>query len=70
MSTVVAEIAGKIQLLSSAEKNDLLRLLLLDIEGAVDADADEAWRNEIVHRVKAIRNGEAAIRALQEEWQE
>ncbi|MES2757838.1 MAG: addiction module protein [Pseudomonadota bacterium] len=69
MSTV-AEIAGKIQLLTSAEKNDLLRLLLLDIEGAVDADADEAWRNEIVHRVKAIRNGEAAIRALQEEWQE
>lgn len=70
MSTVVAEIAGKIQLLSSAEKNDLLRLLLLDIEGAVDPDADEAWRDEIVSRVKAIRNGEAAIRALQEEWQE
>jgi hypothetical protein len=70
MSTLVAEIAGKIQLLSSAEKNDLLRLLLLDIDGAVDPDADEAWRNEIVHRVKAIRNGEAAIRALQEEWQE
>jgi hypothetical protein len=70
MSTLVAEIAGKIQLLSSAEKNDLLRVLLLDIEGAADADADEAWRNEIVHRVKAIRNGEAAIRALREEWQE
>jgi hypothetical protein len=70
MTTLVAEIAGRIQLLSSAEKNDLLRLLLLDIDGAVDADADEAWRNEIVHRVKAIRNGEAAIKALQEEWQE
>lgn len=70
MSTLVAEIAGKIQLLSSAEKNDLLRLLLLDIDGAVDPDADEAWRTEIVHRVKAIRNGEAAIKALQEEWQE
>ena len=36
MSTLVAEIAGKIQLLTSAEKNDLLRLLLLDIDGAVD----------------------------------
>lgn len=70
MSTLVAEITAKIKLLSSAEKNDLLRLLLLDIDGAVDEDADEAWRNEIVHRVKAIRNGEAAIRALQEEWQE
>lgn len=70
MSTLVAEIAGKIQLLSSAEKNDLLRLLLLEIDGAVDPDADEVWRNEIVDRVKAIRNGEAAIRALQENWQE
>ena len=69
MSTLVAEIAGKLKLLSSAEKNDLLRLLLLDID-AVDEDAEEAWRNEIVSRVKAIRNGEAAIKALQEEWHE
>lgn len=70
MSTLVAEIAGKLKLLTSAEKNDLLRLLLLDIDGAVDQDADEAWRSEIVSRVKAIRNGEAAIKALQEEWHE
>jgi hypothetical protein len=70
MSALVAEITAKFQLLSGAEKNDLLRLLLLDINGAVDEDADEAWRNEIVHRVKAIRNGEAAIKALQEEWHE
>jgi hypothetical protein len=69
MSTLVAEIAGKLKLLSSAEKNDLLRLLLLDID-AVDEDAEEAWRNEIVSRVKAIRHGEAAIKALQEEWHE
>jgi hypothetical protein len=69
MSNAVAEIAEKIQTLSVAEKNELLRMLLEDIDGA-DQDADEAWRNEIVRRVKAIRNGEAAIRALQEEWQE
>ena len=69
MSTLVAEIADKIQRLSRAEKNDLLHLLLLDIDGAVDpdadADADEVWREEIVHRVKAIHNGEAAIGTLQ-----
>jgi hypothetical protein len=70
MSILVAELAAKIKLLNSAEKNDLLKLLLLEVEGAVDPDADEAWRDEIVHRVKAIRNGEAAIRALQQEWQE
>lgn len=70
MSNVVAEIAEKIQPLSVAEKHELLRLLLKDLDGAPDEDADEAWRNEVVRRVKAIRNGEAAITALQEEWRE
>ncbi|MGI4719173.1 MAG: addiction module protein [Janthinobacterium lividum] len=68
MSNVVAEIAEKIQLLSADEKHALVRMLVQDID-APDEDADEAWRNEVVRRVKAIRNGEAAIRALQE-WQE
>ena len=68
MSILVAEIADKIKLLSADEKNSLLRMLLQDIDGP-EADADEAWRNEVVRRVKAIRNGEAAIQALQE-WQE
>ncbi|MDB5907474.1 MAG: hypothetical protein JWP34_1588 [Massilia sp.] len=70
MNTLVAELAGKIKLLSTAEKNDLLKLLLLEVDGVAGPDADEAWRNEIVHRVKAIRNGEAAIRSLQEQWHE
>jgi hypothetical protein len=69
MSNAVAEIAEKIQMLSAADKNELLRLLLQDLDGT-DQDADEAWRDEVVRRVKAIRNGEAAIRALQEEWHE
>ncbi|RLM53119.1 hypothetical protein DVK02_15150 [Halobellus sp. Atlit-31R] len=68
MSNLVAEIAEKIQLLSAEEKHALIRMLIQDIDGP-DEDADEAWRNEVVRRVKAIRNGEAAIRALQE-WQE
>lgn len=68
MSNVVAELAEKIKLLSEEEKHTLVRMLLQDIDGP-DEDADEAWRNEVVRRVKAIRNGEAAIRALQE-WQE
>lgn len=68
MSSMVAEIREKIQLLSADEKQELLRTLLKDVDGA-DEDADEAWRMEVVRRVKAIRNGEAAIRALQD-WQE
>jgi len=68
MSSLVAEISEKIQLLSAEEKHELLRMLLQDVDGA-EEDADEAWRNEVVRRVKAIRNGEAAIKALQD-WQE
>lgn len=68
MSNQVAEIAEKIQLLNADDKHALMRMLLQDIDDP-DQDADEAWRNEVVRRVKAIRNGEAAIRALQE-WQE
>jgi hypothetical protein len=68
MANLVAEISEQIQLLSASEKNELLRMLLKDLEGVDDQDADEAWRNEVVRRVKAIHNGEAAIRALQEEW--
>jgi hypothetical protein len=67
MSTV-AELATQIQQLSASEKRELLQLLLTDSDEP-DQDADEAWRAEIVRRVKAIRNGEAAISALQD-WQE
>lgn len=68
MSTAAAEIADRLKLLSPAEKQEVMQLLLQDIDGP-DQDADEAWRNEVVRRVKAIRNGEAAILALKE-WQE
>ncbi len=68
MSTV-AELAAQIQQLSTAEKRELMQLLLTDSDEP-EQDADEAWRAEIVRRVKAIRNGEAAIRALQEDWRE
>lgn len=68
MANLVADISEQIQLLSASEKNEILRMLLKDLEGVDDQDADEAWRNEVVRRVKAIHNGEAAIRALQEEW--
>jgi hypothetical protein len=69
MSTMLAEVCEKIQLLNAEEKHEVLRVLLQDIDDLADADADEAWRDEVVRRVKAIRNGDAAIRALQD-WQE
>jgi hypothetical protein len=68
MSTV-AELAAQIQQLSASDKHELMRLLLTDSDEP-EQDADEVWRAEIVRRVKAIRNGEAAIRALKEDWYE
>jgi hypothetical protein len=65
----VAELAAEIQQLSASDKHSLMRLLLTDSDEP-EQDADEMWRQEIVRRVKAIRNGEAAIRALQDDWRE
>jgi LmbE family N-acetylglucosaminyl deacetylase len=65
----VAELATEIQQLSEADKHELMRLLMTDSDEP-EQDADEMWRQEIVRRVKAIRNGEAAISALQEDWRE
>jgi LmbE family N-acetylglucosaminyl deacetylase len=65
----VAELAAEIQQLSEADKHDLMRLLMTDSDES-EQDADEMWREEIVRRVKAIRNGEAAIRAIKEDWRE
>jgi hypothetical protein len=67
--SIVAELAAQIQQLSASDKHELMRLLLTDSDEP-EQDADEAWRAEIVRRVKAIRNGEAAIRALKEDWYE
>ena len=69
MSPMLAEVCEKIQLLNADERHEVLRILLQDIDGPADPDADEAWRDEVVRRVKAIRNGVAAIRALQD-WLE
>jgi hypothetical protein len=62
----VAELAEQIQKLSPADQRELMRLLTVDSDDA-DQDADEIWRAEVVRRVRAIRNGEAAIQALQED---
>ena len=68
-TTMLAEVCEKVQLLNAEEKHEVLRMLLKDIDDSEGQDADEALREEVIRRVKAIRNGEAAIRALQD-WQE
>lgn len=65
MSTV-AELAAQIQQLPSTDRQALIRMLLVDSDD-IDQDAEAAFQAEIVRRVKAIHNGEAAIRALQDD---
>jgi hypothetical protein len=65
----VAELAAEIQQLSLTDKHHLMRMILVDSDD-VEQDADEAWQAEVVRRVRAIRNGEAAIRALEKNWRE
>lgn len=65
MSTI-NELAAQIQQLPSMDRQELMRMLLVDSDDA-DVDAEAAFQAEIVRRVKAIHNGEAAIRALQDE---
>lgn len=65
MSTV-AELAAQIQQLPSTDRQELIRMLLVDSDD-IDQDAEAAFQAEIVRRVKAIHNGEAAIRALQDD---
>ena len=65
----VSELAAQIQQLSASDRHALMRLLMTDSDEP-EQDADEAWRDEIVRRVKAIRSGEAAISALKEDWRE
>ncbi|QJD99347.1 hypothetical protein HH212_04285 [Massilia forsythiae] len=62
----VAELAAQIQQLTATEKHELLCQVFTDSDEP-EQDADEVWRAEIVKRVKAIHNGEAALRALQED---
>jgi hypothetical protein len=65
MSTV-AELAAQIQQLTSTDRQELMRMLLVDSDD-YDHDPDAAFQAEVVRRVKAIHNGEAAIRALQDD---
>ena len=70
MSEQVAEIVEKFQLMSKAEKSELLRLLLKEIDGAADPDADEAWRDEISQQVQQIHSGQAELLPVEQPGRE
>ena len=57
MSTDVAEIEAKIRSLSVEDKTELLRVLIDELDGPADADAERAWLMEAQRRHREVREG-------------
>ena len=57
MARPVSIIQQEIRALSSADKAELLRTLLEELDGPTDADADAAWAAEIQRRSGEIDDG-------------
>jgi putative addiction module component (TIGR02574 family) len=57
MARRVSIIQQEIRALSSADKAELLRVLLEELDGPTDVDADAAWAAEIQRRSREIDEG-------------
>ena len=57
MSPGVAEIEAKIRSLSLEDKTELLRVLIAELDGLVDADVERAWLVEAQRRYREVREG-------------
>lgn len=57
MSTNVAEIKAKIRALSPEDKTELLRSLLVELDGPADADVETAWLIGAQRRHREVVDG-------------
>jgi len=57
MTTNVAEIEAKIRALSLADKTELIRSLISELDGPADADVESAWLVEAQRRHREIVEG-------------
>lgn len=57
MAKVVAELEQDIRALPDADKERLLRVLLEELDGPPDPDADRLWLEEIARRDREIDEG-------------
>ena len=57
MSTAISEIEARIKLLSAAERDELLRTLIADIDGPADSDVERAWLDEAQRRYRELADG-------------
>ena len=62
MSTeALDQLRSQISALSKSEKVELLRELLMSLDGPQDESVAQAWNDEIVRRVSQARDGKATL---------
>lgn len=57
MSSVVAELEGKIRSLSLQDKTDLVRALIAELDGVPESDVERAWLEEAQRRYRVVVEG-------------
>lgn len=57
MSLGVAEIQAKIRSLNFEDKTELLRVLIIELDGPADADVERVWLTEAQRRYREVRAG-------------
>lgn len=57
MSTAIIEIEAKVRALNTADKADLLRTLIAELDSPADADVEAAWLREAQRRHREIVEG-------------
>lgn len=58
MSRPIARIQDEIRRLSAAEKEEVLRTLLEELDGPPDPDVEAAWLEEVDRRAAEIESGQ------------
>lgn len=62
MSTeALDQLRSQISALSKSEKTELVRELLMSLDGPRDESVEQAWDDEIARRVSQVRDGEATL---------
>ena len=59
MSAAAEKIRGELVTLSPEERAELAHFLISSLDGAADADAEQAWDAELSRRAEEIRSGTA-----------
>ncbi len=57
MSSRIAQLTEEIRALDASERAELVRAMLLDLDGPSEGDAESAWTTEIAQRYAAFQEG-------------